>query len=109
MGITRRTIIVTLGATAAARQSWGDGLAEATNAVRAAIAKAASDPGRPVYHFHSPAQWHNDPNGTIFYKGWRHLFYQLNPYGSEWGHMHWGHARSRDLINWEHLPIALER
>lgn len=68
---------------------------------------AEADPGRPVYHFHSPAQWHNDPNGTIYYNGWHHLFYQLNPYGSEWGNMHWGHARSRDLVNWEHLPVAL--
>jgi beta-fructofuranosidase len=75
--------------------------------VRAAIPKAASDPERPVYHFHPPANWHNDPNGTMFYRGWHHLFYQFNPYGSSWGHMHWGHARSRDLVNWEHLPIAL--
>jgi beta-fructofuranosidase len=77
------------------------------DALRAASAKAASDPARPVYHFHPPAQWNNDPNGTIFYRGWHHLFYQVNPYAAVWGHMHWGHARSRDLVNWEHLPIAL--
>ena len=53
--------------------------------VTAAIAHAESDPNRPIYHFHPPANWNNDPNGTIFYKGWHHLFYQLNPYGATWG------------------------
>ncbi len=79
----------------------------AMESVRAAIPRAAADPDRPIFHFHPPANWNNDPNGTIFYRGWHHLFYQFNPYGSTWGHMHWGHARSRDLVNWEHLPIAL--
>ena len=84
-----------------------EAIGKAIDAVRARIATAESDPERPAYHFHAPAQWTNDPNGTIFYKGWHHLFYQLNPFDSKWGHMHWGHARSRDLVNWEHLPIAL--
>jgi len=84
-----------------------DSLKRAMNSAIAAIPQAAADPERPVYHFHPPANWHNDPNGTIFYRGWHHLFYQFNPYGSMWGHMHWGHARSRDLVNWQHLPIAL--
>lgn len=82
-------------------------IAKAIEAVKAAIPKAQADPDRPVYHFRPPAQWNNDPNGTIFYRGWHHLFYQHNPYEAKWGHMHWGHARSRDLVNWEHLPIAL--
>jgi beta-fructofuranosidase len=84
-----------------------DALQEAMQSTIAAKAKADSDPDRPCFHFRPPANWMNDPNGTIFYRGWHHLFYQYNPYGSQWGNMHWGHARSRDLIHWEHLPIAL--
>lgn len=49
----------------------------------------------------------NDPNGIFHHDGWWHLFYQHNPGGDEWADMHWGHARSRDLLNWQHLPIAL--
>ncbi len=62
---------------------------------------------RPIYHFLAPANWMNDPNGTLFYKGEYHLFYQLNPYKNKWGRIHWGHAKSKDLVHWEHLPIAL--
>lgn len=74
---------------------------------RAAEPRAASDPARPVYHFRPPAGWLNDPNGTIYHSGWYHLFYQHNPFGDRWGSIHWGHARSGDLVHWEHLPIAL--
>jgi len=82
-------------------------IAQAMASVAAATAKAQSDPTRPLYHFCPPANWMNDPNGTIYHNGYYHLFYQHNPYGDEWGHMHWGHARSTDLVHWEHLPIAL--
>ncbi len=69
--------------------------------------KFSMDAQRPVYHFMAPQNWINDPNGLIQWKGVYHLFYQHNPYAADWGPMYWGHATSRDLIHWEHKPVAM--
>ena len=55
---------------------------------------------RPVYH-HTPAWgWMNDPNGMFYKDGVWHLYFQHNPYGSQWENMTWGHSTSTDLVNW---------
>ncbi|MHB1457788.1 MAG: glycoside hydrolase family 32 protein [Armatimonadota bacterium] len=69
----------------------------------------SSDPYRPAYHFIAPYGWMNDPNGTVFWKGRWHLFYQYSPgtFTTGYAMAHWAHAVSDDLVHWSDLPIAL--
>ena len=77
---------------------------------------------RPAYH-HTPLYgWMNDPNGMFYMPsspsgndgqagacdGVWHLYYQYNPYGSQWENMTWGHSTSKDLIHWEAQTQAIE-
>ncbi|XP_019160347.1 PREDICTED: acid beta-fructofuranosidase AIV-18-like isoform X1 [Ipomoea nil] len=63
---------------------------------------------RTAFHFQPPKSWMNDPNGPLYHKGWYHLFYQYNPSSAVWmENMTWGHAVSRDMIRWLHLPYAM--
>jgi fructan beta-fructosidase len=45
---------------------------------------------RPTYHYTPAANFMNDPNGLIRYKGVYHLFYQHNPSGNTAGNGSWG-------------------
>ncbi len=66
-----------------------------------------NDIHRPSYHFLPAANWMNDPNGVIQWRGRYHLFFQYNPDGAYHANMHWGHAISDDLLHWQELPIAI--
>jgi fructan beta-fructosidase len=69
--------------------------------------KWGSEPNRPQFHFSQKVGWNNDPNGMVYYKGRWHLYFQLNPVALPWGNMTWGHAVSKDLVNWKQLPNVL--
>ncbi len=62
---------------------------------------------RNQYHFSQYAHWNNDPNGLVYYNGYYHLYFQTHPFSKYWSDMYWGHARSKDLLHWENLPICL--
>ena len=64
---------------------------------------------RPVYHHTPPYGWMNDANGLFYKDGVYHLYYQYNPYACVWGNMHWGHSTSKDMVHWEHQPVAIWR
>lgn len=105
--------------------------AEIMESFKASVPKAEQDPTRPLYHFRAPGQWMDDPNGIIFHDGYYHLMYSCNPFDDahragpeykqepkeeDWGKPGplwnegitcWGHARSRDLVHWEHLPVSI--
>lgn len=72
---------------------------------RAAHEKLDAYNHRPIYHFTTPKNRLNDPNGLCWWKGNWHLFYQVYEVPDE-GH-HWGHAVSKDLIHWQDLPGAI--
>jgi|GEM_PF-504864 len=59
---------------------------------------------RPQFHFTPISGWMNDPNGLCYFNGVWHMFYQTLYLINQ---QSWGHAVSRDLVHWTHLPPAI--
>ncbi|CAI8887880.1 Sucrose-6-phosphate hydrolase [Bacillus sp. IT-79MI2] len=68
---------------------------------------ANQDSWKPIYHIHPPYGLMNDPNGVSYYNNEYHVFYQWYPFGPIHGMKHWGHVKSKDLIQWERMPVAI--
>lgn len=62
---------------------------------------------RPVLHFTSGTGWINDPNGLICENGRWQLYFQHNPFNTEWENLCWGSAVSEDLVHWRQRDVAL--
>lgn len=61
------------------------------------------------YHYRPKKGWINDPNGLVYFQGYYHIFYQHSPDFEVPCRqpMHWGHARTKDFLHFEELPVAL--
>lgn len=71
--------------------------------------RRSCDRYRPRFNFSAASGWMNDPNGTVFWRGRWHMFYQWSPgllVGGD-SRARWGHAVSSDLVHWEDLPVAI--
>lgn len=62
---------------------------------------------RPTFHLMPPAKWMNEPHAPLYYNGYYHIFYQANPHAPVWDNICWGHLRSKDMMCWEDMGIAL--
>lgn len=84
-------------------------LAEATASVERTDPVAAQDSLRPIYHVMTSSRFINDPNGPVYFAGEYHIFFQHLPFWGDSVHNKpvWGHAASKDMLHWYHLPIAL--
>jgi beta-fructofuranosidase len=106
MSLSRRAFLQTASAAMVVPWAWRSpnvSDAKTTSLCR----QLQSDPLRPQFHLLPAANWMNDPNGPIFFRGLYHMFHQYNPEGAVWGNMHWAHAMSPDMVHWTHEPIAI--
>ena len=61
---------------------------------------------RPQVHFSPEKNWLFESNGFVFYRGEYHLFYQNVAIANKMASNQLGHAVSKDLVHWQHLPFA---
>ncbi len=88
-------------------QSWKLTPENINNAIRDSSININKDPVRPAYHLTPPVGCMGDPNGGIYHDGWYHIFYGLQPFAYHPGAWYWAHARSKDLVHWEHMKTGL--
>ncbi|MBC8569926.1 cadherin-like beta sandwich domain-containing protein [Zongyangia hominis] len=66
---------------------------------------------RPTFHFTPFRHQMNDPNGLVYNSvtGEYHMFFQCNRSfdSGVGGTTSWGHAVSKDMVNWKELPLAI--
>jgi len=88
-------------------QSWELTPENISRALQQAAECVRQDSLRPAFHLTPPAGCMGDPNGGIYHDGWHHIFYGLQPFSSSPGGWYWAHARSRDLLHWQHMKPGL--
>ena len=91
-------------------QSWDNWKLEKENidaAIRYFSPLNQQDSLRPAFHLTPPAGCMGDPNGGIYHDGFYHIFYGQQPFAHHPGGWYWAHARSKDLLQWEHMPNSL--
>lgn len=90
----------------ASHHEWDEASLSTLMRVSKSSSLAPPEAYRTAYHFQPVKHWMNDPNAPLFYQGYYHLFYQYNPKSAVGALIMWGHAVSRDLINWVHMAGA---
>jgi sucrose-6-phosphate hydrolase SacC (GH32 family) len=99
--------LITISSSVLNGQSWDLTFENISKALKDSAINTNKDPFRPGFHLTPPAGCMGDPNGGIFYNGWYHIFYGLQPFAFHPGAWYWAHARSKDLLHWEHMKTGL--
>lgn len=99
--------LITISSSVLNGQSWDLTSVNINRSIRDSTISTNSDSFRPAFHLTPPTGSMGDPNGGIFYNGWYHIFYGLQPFAYHPGAWYWAHARSKDLLHWEHMKTGL--
>lgn len=69
----------------------------------------ANQPYRSQFHVTPQVNFMNDPNGLVYdpTDGYWHMHYQYSP-KNDFYKQSWAHVRSKDLVNWEQMPLSIQ-